>query len=238
MIIAIVYTEEEKEAIRKFKELSDDEVAGYWKHTHEGKMSFIKERIKSHYIISQDYTCPYCRQRIQVDHKATWDAEHIIPKDTHPRFMFEAQNLCVSCKDCNQEKLNKNVLKDDKKKKFPNESEEYIFNHPHFDDYDENIKIISLAGFYLPRTDKGRKTVEICGLLRFLYKFSNYEWGPSDVAPRIRALNDELMATNNGREQGFLLAAISEIAQGGVKKLIEKEMEKHFGATTPSTQEG
>ena len=96
-----------------------EQLASYWDKTHDDELSDLKESIKDHYIKAQDYTCPYCKQRMEVEHKATWDAEHIIPKATHPNFMFAAQNLCVSCKDCNGAKGNKNVLKNPERVTFP-----------------------------------------------------------------------------------------------------------------------
>jgi hypothetical protein len=234
MITPIQYTAVEQTEIETFKVLSDSEMRGYWEKTHEGELASLKERIKTHYLETQDYTCPYCRQRIVVSHLATWDAEHIIPKDTHPRFMFEAQNLCVACKDCNLEKLNKNVLINSSRRTFPKTSSDYLISHPHFDDYEANIKVISVAGFYLPKTDKGRKTVEICGLLRFLYELANYEAGSEETGQLLGQLVAELMSSKDGAARNFLLEAISDIAQKGARKQRDSLMAQRFpsgGAT-------
>ncbi len=117
----------------------------------------IKKNIKDFYIISQGYVCPYCRQKIEVDHNAVWDAEHIIPKDKFPRFLFSPLNLCVSCKDCNLEKSNKNILKNDKRKTLPTKSDDYIFIHPHLDFYENHIKIMKSSLFFIPLDSKGKK---------------------------------------------------------------------------------
>jgi hypothetical protein len=188
----------------------------------------LKERIKNHYLSAQDYTCPYCRQRVEVKHLAAWDAEHIIPMYTHPRFMFEAQNLCIACKDCNRSKWNKNVLVNESRKTFPISKEDYLISHPHFDDYETDIKIIAVAAFYLPKTDKGRRTVEICGLLRFLYKFADYDCASVDVDEKIGALYTELMEAKDPAQRHFLLLAISAVASDGAKAQMERAMAKRF----------
>jgi 5-methylcytosine-specific restriction endonuclease McrA len=235
MISAISYTQEEQEKINKFKLLPDEEMRGHWENTHDGELSDLKERIKGYYLKVQDYTCPYCRQRIEVKNKAAWDAEHIIPKDSHPRFMFDAENLCIACKDCNLAKLNQNVLVDKNRKTFPRDSKSYLISHPHFDDYETDIKIIALAAFYLPKSDKGRKTVEICGLLRFLYKFADYDCASKDVDERIGALSAELMEAKDGMQRHFLLSAISTIALDGARAQMEQAMAQRFEHSASST---
>lgn len=232
MISAIIYTSGDQVKINEFKALSEDLKKGYWDNTHDGELSSLKEGIKSHYLKAQNYTCPYCRQRVEVNNKAAWDAEHIIPKDLHPQFMFEPQNLCIACKDCNQEKQNKNVLINKGRKTFPTSDTDYLISHPHFDEYEKNIKIIALASFYLPINEKGRKTVEICGLLRFLYKFADYDCGSKDVDEKINALCTELMASNDGQQRHFLMTAISKITHDGATMQMELAMEKRFKSPT------
>ncbi|EKY3267942.1 HNH endonuclease, partial [Cronobacter sakazakii] len=95
--------------ISTFKSLTAEEKENYWDMKGNKDLDAIKKHIKDYYLIVQDYKCPYCQQKIIVTHNGAWDTEHIIPKDTHPDFMFEPQNLCVSCKDCNGEKSNKNI---------------------------------------------------------------------------------------------------------------------------------
>ncbi|YBB45205.1 hypothetical protein ACCQ68_19190 [Klebsiella pneumoniae] len=77
----------------------------------------------------------------------------------------------------------------------------YLFNkaiivHPHFDDYDEHIKVIEVAGYYIPRTDKGRKTIEKCGLLRFAYKYANYGGTSQENKETILTLANCLLDAN------------------------------------------
>ena len=225
MISPVVYESDEKSKIEQFKLLREDEKKGYWDNTHDGDLSSLKEKIKRHYLGVQNHTCPYCRQRIVVEHLGAWDAEHIIPKDSHPNFMFEAENLCVACKDCNQEKLNKNVLVNKDRKTFPKLNTDYLISHPHFDNYVNDIKVIGIGCFYLPKNEKGRKTVEICGLLRFLYTLAGSGCGSKEVDDLIGNLYAELRTTDDLQQRHFLLSAIAEIALDGAKQLMQQHLE-------------
>lgn len=187
----------------------------FWERTNDGVLSDLKKAIKDHYLKAQDYTCAYCRQRMEVAHNGAWDAEHIIPKASHPKFMFEPRNLCISCKDCNLIKTNKNVLKNKSRINFPSESSDYLIFHPHFDNYEDHVKILSISGFYLPRTDKGRALVEVCGLLRFLYKFTSFESVTADLKVKMGKLHALLMETTDSLEESFLLGCIEDLAKKG-----------------------
>lgn len=234
MIAAVIYSESNLTKVNTYNSLTHSEQISYWDKTHDDELSDLKESIKDHYIKAQDYTCPYCKQRMEVEHKATWDAEHIIPKATRPEFMFTERNLCVSCKDCNRVKGNKNVLKNPRRATFPDKSEDYLFCHPHFDEYDLHIKIIAEACFYLPKTDKGRETVETCGLLRFLYKFADYAPVSDEIARKLGVLHAELMLSSDPIVQTFLLNAISTIAKEGIQLQRERGMEKLFQPAAPT----
>lgn len=220
-ISAIVYSGEAKKKVDEFN-AQKDFCQSYWEKTNDGLLSSLKKSIKDHYLIVQDYTCAYCQQRMEVAHNGAWDAEHIVPKATHPKFMFEPKNLCISCKDCNLSKTDKNVLKNKDRKTFPVESSDYKICHPHFDDYNEHITILSVAGFYLPRTEKGRELVEMCGLLRFLYKFSSFESVSVDIKIRMGKLHALLMETTSPLEEGFILSSIEDLAKEGKESTRRK----------------
>ncbi|MDH0293098.1 HNH endonuclease [Pseudomonas sp. GD04087] len=210
---AYVYTAEEVLLIeRGFSGLSSEDMYRFWGAIKDGEWSDLKGRIKTHYILVQDYTCPYCLQRMQVDHKGMWDAEHIIPRRSHPHFTFEAENLCVSCKDCNGEKSNKAVTKSSVKNKFSRDESDYLIVHPHFDKYSDHIKVVAPAGFYLPRTDKGRALVEVCGLLRFVFQYADYGFASAEVKAQMADLNFQLQESVDSLEQSFVLDCIQELA--------------------------
>lgn len=222
--LLIEYDEEDKLIVDAYDNLSEDEkCGGYWDDRNNGgELKKIKKNIKSYYIDTQNYTCPYCRQKIVVEHNAIWDAEHIIPKDKYPEFLFSPLNLCVSCKDCNLAKFKKNVLKNPTRKTLPIESGDYIFIHPHLDVYEEHIKILKSSLFFIPLDSKGKETIEICGLLRFLYKFTDYGDIPLEVKDKVAMLSDELQNAKSGIEQNFVLACLGDVVEQG-KKIAQKE---------------
>ncbi|EPA2814554.1 HNH endonuclease [Escherichia coli] len=216
-----------KLAYKDFMELPDDKKEGaYWNNLSNKNLSEFKSYVKNYYINEQNFTCPYCQQRIVVDHQGVWDAEHIIPKDTHPQFLMEPSNLCVSCKDCNSEKSNKNVLINKERKTLPTKSADYCISHPNFDVYKDNIRIIKLCGYYLPLTDKGRATIEICGLLRFTYEYANYGNLSLKTKEMINQLGNELMNCSTAIEEAALLAFIEKLASNGLAQMTQDFMQK------------
>jgi len=223
----IVYVGMAKLKVEEFNSLNCElEIKGYWNKTHDGDLVELKKIIKDYYLSAQDYRCPYCRQRIVVDHNAAWDAEHIIPKDTHPRFMFVPQNLCVTCKDCNTIKSNKKVLVNQDRKTFPTESGDYLIYHPYFDVYSKHITIVAEAGYYLPKTDKGRLLVEVCGLLRFLYQFADFESSDVSIKVKMSNLQRQLMETDDPMVEHFIYGCIGRLVEEGQRKSQDKGLEK------------
>lgn len=102
----VKYEEEIKDIVDTYNSLDEDSKSGdYWDKTDED-IQKVKKYIKDYYKVVQDYTCIYCQQRIVVTHGMAWDTEHIIPKITHPQFLFPKKSLAVSCKDCNLKKKN------------------------------------------------------------------------------------------------------------------------------------
>lgn len=219
-----VYSVKHSALVDAFKKKTPAEQKGFWENTKEGVWKTIKKKLKDHYIVAQDYQCPYCLQRNVVEHNGVWDAEHIIPKSTHPQFMFESQNICVSCKDCNGAKLDKPITKAKVKDDFSTNSDDYLICHPHFDEYSSHIKVISVAGFYLPKTDKGRVLIETCGLLRFLYKYSNHECANDEIKARTIELNNQLLEASNELELIFVYDCLEDLAKEGKKLLRQKRM--------------
>jgi len=221
--LLITYNVDDKLKVDSYDGMDQDEKTGrYWDNSDDNELKKIKKNIKTHYIKIQDYTCPYCKQRVEVEHNAIWDAEHIIPKDKYPNFMFSPLNLCVSCKDCNQAKRNKNVLKNRDRKTLPTTAEDYIFIHPHLDDYSKHMKILKSSLFFIPLDSKGKETIEICGLLRFLYKFTDYGDIPLEYKSKISMLSNELLKAESGIEQNFILGCLGEVVEQG-KQVAQKE---------------
>lgn len=127
----------------------------------------IKSRIKKHYLKEQDQTCVYCKTTLHTDNGMVWDTEHIIDKDSAKQWTFEPLNLCVSCKGCNQSKGTRPVTKSPSYTSFPKNSNNYLLVHAHLDKYEDHIEVGVPGVTYRFKSDKGRKTIEICGLLRY-----------------------------------------------------------------------
>lgn len=215
-LLPVKYTNEIKTKVDAYNNKPPSEQCGsYWDIENDAALTKVKKHIKEHYIRHQDYTCPYCQQRFEVLHNGVWDTEHIIPKDKFPQFLFKEENLCVACKDCNVAKTNKHVLVNKQRKTFPKSSKDYLLVHPHFDKYESHIKILKSSLFFIPTDEKGKNTIEICGLLRFLYKFSEYGNVNLDVKLKINELSNELLNASSPIVENFILACISDLAEHG-----------------------
>jgi hypothetical protein len=213
----VEYTERSSEFIERFL-LTTEKKGSYW-DGDEKELAAVKKEIKDYYLRAQDYKCAYCRQRMEVNHNGMWDTEHVINKDEYPAFMFEPRNLCVCCKDCNTIKGKKNILKNKNRITYPSVASDYTFCHPHYHNYDHHVKVIKEAMFYLPITDEGRNMIEICGLLRFVYKFAGYECVESNVPALLIRLGNELQESKNPHEQIALMTIVKELMSNNIKKL-------------------
>lgn len=126
----------------------------------------VKKEAKEFYKTEQAFRCVYCGQKIVVQHNSNWDLEHIIPRSLAPQFMFTPKNLCVACKDCNTYKGAKKVTTGGMSTSTYPGADKFVIVHPHYDHYRDHIERPSEC-VYLARTEKGQKTIEICGLARF-----------------------------------------------------------------------
>jgi len=158
------YKGKDEEQVIEFNLLKDKSPENW----SDEKYSSVRKTIKDHYLKEQNFTCCFCKQQIFVKSNRAWDAEHIISKFSHPAFMFEPQNLCISCPDCNNEKRDKGVLDRESRVRFPTISSAYKVVHPHFDKYEEHLKVLVVGKLYKWKTKKGRFTCRIYGLDRFM----------------------------------------------------------------------
>lgn len=150
-----------------------------WNQTH-GAIVDLRASIRSHYLKEQSFRCAYCRMEKKERHGLTWDVEHIIPKSTHPRYLFEPENLALACKECNQSKWDKNILskKLTPDAPYPRKPEAFTIIHPHYDTYSDHIEItiVSRKVFHRPKNKgKGKETFITCDLIRFSYEFAEWE---------------------------------------------------------------
>lgn len=161
----VKYFGEEERIVDAYKTIKDKSTVNW----SDEQYASIRKVIKAHYLSEQDFTCYFCKQKFHVKSHRVWDAEHLISKKTHPSFMFEPKNLCICCPDCNNEKRDKSVLDRDDRVRFPTSSAAYKIVHPHFDVYEEHLKVLVPGKLYEFKTrKKGRFTYRLYGLDRFM----------------------------------------------------------------------
>lgn len=195
-------------------------------------LSSLRTKIKRHYSDSdvQGTICPYCKCEFHSENGRLWDVEHIIARDNVYEFTFEPLNLCNACPACNSSKSNTRVTTSQAKKNYPKKSESYFIVHPHFDRYEDYIYCVKPGEFYFPVPqpihvhknihDKGRKTIEICGLNRFSQKAGyNKDFDPySQVMSQISLARE---SSNEGEKKDLLDKSISYLLNFRLQ--LEKE---------------
>nr|WP_301334097.1 HNH endonuclease [Vibrio agarivorans] len=164
------YSEEQSQLIKDYLSLADFNHT-FWSDNnipedYIARIKSLKSEIKRHYRTEQQYTCVYCKNTYLINHGSCWHIEHIIPKETNDQLMFESENLCLSCPDCNQYKNKKKVLIDGINNS--SHSNDFIIVHPHYDEYREHI--LRDGMLYIPKngSDKGKNTIIVCKLFRFI----------------------------------------------------------------------
>jgi hypothetical protein len=169
----------------------------------------VRKQIKDHYIDEQQRRCCYCGALFPSAHNLVWDAEHVISRNSEPRFLFEPRNLAIACKDCNQTKSDQEVRNNPRSKPFPALSADYKIVHPHFDTYDEHIRW--LGSVCQPLTEKGRVTIEICGLLRYAIDYVGAGVVPKN--PVFDQMLGMLLNPRNTAELHMALAAVKDYVE-------------------------
>jgi uncharacterized protein (TIGR02646 family) len=223
----IVYSFRSAQYVKIYEAKQQSEKLGSdWDNENDPLLVEVKREIKKHYLKAQNYTCAYCQQKIVVEHNGAWDTEHIAPKDTYPGFMFIPENLCLSCKDCNGAKSNKPVLVKKGRKTFPKKSSDYIICHPHFDAYSDHIRVIGEAVLYLPKTKKGQALIEMCGVLRFVYGFADYEVSDLNIGAKVVALGTALQNSQSGLEQMAIAQMLRTMVDDGLRAAARRQLVK------------
>lgn len=155
-----------------FEEARIKEIIGLNKEWEDNSIGEIK-RFKSELYskLQENERCPYCRRPLKRTKED--EIDHIIYKADYKNFMFQPQNLVLSCHRCNNKKLNKNVLLDEyienvkelKWNEYPMESKYYKIVHPYIDNYYDYIEI-NAGIFYrvINGSPKGSNTIEMMGL--------------------------------------------------------------------------
>ena len=108
-------------------------------------LSVLRTRLRAEVIRSQGSACAYCRRKISEE-LGLHDLDHILPKGVAPyaRFTYERMNLVASCKRCNRNKLDLDVLKNGPLAagaSYPLGSDDYLWVHPYVHRYSSHIRI-------------------------------------------------------------------------------------------------
>lgn len=150
------FDEQEKQTIKdKYHSAKD------W---NSSSLDGVKSNIRTYLRYLQSNTCCYCKQSLGFDQRQV-DIEHIVHKDKHGDFGFEARNLALCCPACNSCKTAQEVLVESKTKQYPVDSNAFKIVHPYFDSYSEHIEILG-DSVYVSKSPKGTETIEMCKLKR------------------------------------------------------------------------
>lgn len=198
----IEYTEGEAAIVNAFDQLPTEVKTGdYW---GDEAVKPLRGRIKTHYITVQNNRCCYCNIHIPSENHNNWNAEHVVSRAKHPRFLFTPKNLSVSCLDCNIAKSEQEVLNNPNLVNYPNASSAFKILHPHFDNFEDHIWV---SGFvYLGKTLKGKKTIYMCDMLRYSTKY--IDWDNSAADKRFESDVDKVFSASSDAK-----AALDAIAQ-------------------------
>jgi hypothetical protein len=62
------------------------------------KLDLLKRKIKDYYREKLNDRCCYCRKNTVGEFNMVLDIEHVLPKGKFEKFMFNPQNMSMSCK--------------------------------------------------------------------------------------------------------------------------------------------
>lgn len=178
------------------------------------KFDYIKKKIKFHYSVVQNDKCAYCRRQLNFGGYAE-PIEHIVPRVDNYRWMFEQQNLVLSCGACNSSKSGKSTLKSSKLLSaiYPKNKSDYLIYHPHFDTYSNEIELENNI-YYKWKTPKGKKTIEICGLNNMAHLFYN-----SAIINKDNNYNDVLAKITHPEKYGLTNKDVDKFQKELVKRI-------------------
>jgi len=173
----VVFCTEDAVLAKEFSELNPKvQRADYWSSP---SLEHLRSHIKAFYIAAQKTRCCYCDRHLATDHHRMWDVEHIASRTGYPRFMFEPRNMAACCPDCNGQKGDTEVLVNKRRKTYPKTSASFSIVHPHFDRYEDHV--FKRGMLYFGKTEKGKRTIYVCDLLRFAQKFIDWENSATDT---------------------------------------------------------
>jgi len=135
-------------------------------------LSDLRTRLRAELIKHQGSACAYCRRKISEE-LGLHDLDHVLPKGIalYARFTYERMNLVASCKRCNRNKLDIDVLKNGPLAagaSYPLEPDDYLWVHPYVHRYSSHIRIregllFEAKGTAIQRA-RANAVIKACGL--------------------------------------------------------------------------
>lgn len=86
--------------------------------------------------------------------------------------------------------------------------------------------MIGEAVLYLPRTKKGQALIEMCGLLRFVYGFADYEISDLNFGTKVVALGTELQNAQSAFEQIAIAQILKTMLDEGLRGAALKQLKQ------------
>lgn len=153
----IEFTQEEQNTIHTIMNAKQGGSARW----NDNRARSIKHRISVHCLEEQRCRCAYCESLLT---KGGVQIEHISSKSITPNFVFESDNLVVSCSCCNSPAIkgDKPTIEGNVDPLYSNNS--FCIVHPRLDNPDEHIKYQDSDRTLLDISrcsDKGRNTIAL-----------------------------------------------------------------------------
>ncbi len=127
----------------------------------------LKNRLRQNYYLKQKKRCAFCRLELNIDAYFN-HIEHIVARSIKPKWIFEPKNLVIACTACNQLK-NDSVTLDANYvvANFPNHSRCFLVLNPHFDKWEDHLRIKDGMFITAKPNSKGQITISKYHLYRY-----------------------------------------------------------------------
>lgn len=194
----------------------------------------VRTRLRARLLRTQRNACAYCRRIISVE-LGHHEIDHILAKglSDYARFTYERLNLVATCKRCNRNKGDHNLLLSalTAEDSYPQGIDDYLWVHPYLHKYSQHIRIREGMLFEAIGNNKqharGKAVIETCKLdtlsgveRRRASEIANYAANAvnaiTDTIGAHRQLDDRALVTllrRNRRE-------LARLARAAVERLV------------------
>ncbi|MFH6950018.1 HNH endonuclease [Flavobacterium sp. FlaQc-51] len=128
------YTQEESDFLTSIKPWENKWTLNLGSPANNNQRKAIKTKIKTDLIGIQGNYCAFCGLNLKLTHQV--HREHIAPQYKHPEYIFEPENLVLSCDYCNLEKGKKLTVSTNTGEYA---TENFKILHPYRDDFDKHL---------------------------------------------------------------------------------------------------